>query len=516
MPSAAALLLAVVSAAPGAGAAPHVEVPAAHAGSLPQRGLLLVTTQQQVDVTQAGVNSVPIPAEATSVAVTLYGASTAAGPGSVTSATAAVGGSSPLRGGQSVTVTIDQVATTLGPSIFEPWLSAPAGGATAGFPANAQVFPNAATQPKANPAAPHALLVFTVPAGDIGGLPTGVDFGPVTAPGSAIRNVPFSSSGGAPLTLTSITATPPFAVENTGTSCPANTRIAPGSPCSVAVQVTVGARGPLTGTLTFSGNIPGGSRTVTLTASGITIPAAPSGLTATAGDGQNVLSWMPPSDDGGSPLTSYQIYRTGGPSPAPVQIGSVTPATLIYTDTGLTQGTAYSYTVRATNAVGASPESTTASATPAASLSVATANVPPAVAGQPYKATLQAMGGTAPYRWSVDGTLPAGIILDPLTGELNGTPTDAGDAAFTAKVADSSTPAKEAEARLVLSVAQPPAPTPTDGPVGGQQAARTPTSSDGSGGGHFALWAWSLLGAAGLAGGIVAVRRLRASRAYRG
>ena len=79
------------------------------------------------------------------------------------------------------------------------------------------------------------------------------------------------------------------------------------------------------------------------------------------------LSWTPPSSNGGVNITSYKVYRgtssggetlltTGGCS----GLGAVTSCT----DTGLTNGQAYFYTVSAVNAIGEGPVSNEASATP--------------------------------------------------------------------------------------------------------------------------------------------------------
>lgn len=90
-------------------------------------------------------------------------------------------------------------------------------------------------------------------------------------------------------------------------------------------------------------------------------PAAPTGLTATAGDGQVSLSWTAPSDNG-SPITGYSIYRgtsSNGQGASPV--GTTTATNTI--DTGLTAGTTYYYKVSATNAGGEGPSSGEANAT---------------------------------------------------------------------------------------------------------------------------------------------------------
>jgi fibronectin type 3 domain-containing protein len=95
-----------------------------------------------------------------------------------------------------------------------------------------------------------------------------------------------------------------------------------------------------------------------------TVPGAPQGLGATAGDATIALVWSPPSSDGGSPITNYRIYRgtsSGGES-FHIEIGNV----LAYSDTSLTNGVTYFYKVSAVNAVGEGPMSTEASATPTA------------------------------------------------------------------------------------------------------------------------------------------------------
>ena len=87
-----------------------------------------------------------------------------------------------------------------------------------------------------------------------------------------------------------------------------------------------------------------------------TAPAAPTGVAATAGNASAVVSWTAPAN-GGSPITSYAVtLRPGATALAPVTVTGNPPSTTA-TVTGLTNGTAYTFTVTATNAVGTSAAS---------------------------------------------------------------------------------------------------------------------------------------------------------------
>jgi fibronectin type 3 domain-containing protein len=91
-------------------------------------------------------------------------------------------------------------------------------------------------------------------------------------------------------------------------------------------------------------------------------PGPPVDLRATPGDGSVQLDWSAPTDDGGSPITNYNIYRgtTSGQLSFLVQV----PDVLTYQDTGLTNGQKYFYHVRAVNSQGEGPPSHEVSATP--------------------------------------------------------------------------------------------------------------------------------------------------------
>lgn len=92
------------------------------------------------------------------------------------------------------------------------------------------------------------------------------------------------------------------------------------------------------------------------------VPAAPANASATAGDGTAQVQWTAPSGT----VTSYNLYRATASSvegTTPYKIGLT--GTLV-TDTGLTDGTTYFYTVAAVNSAGTSRQSAEVSARPAA------------------------------------------------------------------------------------------------------------------------------------------------------
>jgi hypothetical protein len=97
-----------------------------------------------------------------------------------------------------------------------------------------------------------------------------------------------------------------------------------------------------------------------------------------------------------------------------------------------------------------------------APLTVATKNLPSAVVGTPYRASLTAEGGTSPTAWAISaGTLPAGLSLSS-GGIISGTPSQQGSSSFTAQVIDSTSPTRlTATAMLSIPVFPPPGSTST-------------------------------------------------------
>jgi hypothetical protein len=88
----------------------------------------------------------------------------------------------------------------------------------------------------------------------------------------------------------------------------------------------------------------------------VAVPGGPTIGTATAGNAQGTVNWTAPANTGGSPITGYtiRVYRLG--SVISTKTAPSTARSLLLT--GLANGSTYSFTVAASNAVGISLFST--------------------------------------------------------------------------------------------------------------------------------------------------------------
>jgi hypothetical protein len=102
--------------------------------------------------------------------------------------------------------------------------------------------------------------------------------------------------------------------------------------------------------LNANGAGPESARSATITPFAAQPPGAPTGVGAQPATRSARVTWTAPSGDGGSPLTGYTVTPyDGGAAQAATTVGAGTTAVTV---TGLTNGKAYTFKVKATNAIG--------------------------------------------------------------------------------------------------------------------------------------------------------------------
>ncbi len=152
--------------------------------------------------------------------------------------------------------------------------------------------------------------------------------------------------------------------------------------------------------------VAGGAASAEASATPATIPGAPAHVLAYAAKASALLTWVVPQVNGGSVITGFNVFKgtsSGHESTTPVNPSPLAASATGYTVTGLTNGTKYFFTIEAINAVGKSPASTEASATPT------TASTPPS-----SPRTLAAHPGTNSV--GLTWTAPASNGGKPITG----------------------------------------------------------------------------------------------------
>jgi trimeric autotransporter adhesin len=191
--------------------------------------------------------------------------------------------------------------------------------------------------------------IWTAPTNSVLAAPDAPTVGTVTVSGTT-ATVPFTApanDGGSTITNYVATSNPGALTGSGGTSPLTVTGLTPG----VAYTFTVAAVNSV-GT--------GSSSSASNSVTPATVPGAPTIGTATAGDASASVTFTAPASNGGSAITGYTVTSSPGGITA---TGTSSPINV----TGLTNGTAYTFTVTATNAIGTSAASAATSAvTPAA------------------------------------------------------------------------------------------------------------------------------------------------------
>ncbi len=187
-------------------------------------------------------------------------------------------------------------------------------------------------------------------------------------------------------------------------------------------------------------------------------PGAPTAVSASAGLGQATVNWTAPANNGGASITSYKVTPyIGANAQTPVTVSAPASSKVI---TGLTPGTAYTFTVAATNSVG-----TGADSSPSNSVTPTQLNAPGAPTGVNATAGL----GQATVNWNApasDGGAPiASYRITPYIGATAQTPV---------------TVSAPASSKVITGLtAAPPTPSPSPPPTRSEQAQtpRHPTRS---------------------------------------
>lgn len=275
---------------------------------------------------------------------------------------------------------------------------------------------------------------------------------PVTAPGvpaaplapsatmagtTATISFGIPPSGGSPIIGYTVTASPGGATQ-TGLISPI---LVTGLLPATNYTFTVTARNAIGASVA---SVPTNSVIVT------TVPGAPTIGAALAGDQQLTISFTPPVSDGGSAITGYVATLNPG---GITKSGAGSPLTF----TGLVNGIPCTVTVQAVNGVGNSLPSSSVTATPVGALAITTISLPLGSSGVPYSFALSAVGGIAPYTWSLlSGTLTS--LALSAGGVITGTPPIQTDS-LNFQVMDSLGATAQHALTLIIAATAPSAPT---------------------------------------------------------
>ena len=162
------------------------------------------------------------------------------------------------------------------------------------------------------------------------------------------------------------------------------------------------------------------------------------------------------ADQGGSYQALLGASGGNGPYSWSLAGGELPDGLYLDSSSGVISGTPtssgpFSFEVEVTDSsnpiVEVATQSLTLNVDDASPLGFTTSSLDNGTQGQYYDETADVGGGVSPYVFSVaSGELPAGMTLDPNSGEITGYPTSYGESTFTLSVQDGSTPTPEVAA----------------------------------------------------------------------
>jgi len=249
-------------------------------------------------------------------------------------------------------------------------------------------------------------------------------------------------------------------LQASGGTAPYSWSIAAGSlPTGVTLAA---ATGILTGTPTASGTF-----SFTATAADASSPAqttsVPLSIVVTAAPLTITSSALPSGTQNSNYATSLQASGGTGSYTWSIATGALPAGLSLAPTTGIISGTptvsgnnlSFGVAVKDTGSPAQTAATNLALSVVAAGtpLAISTTSLSAGVTNASYSSSLNATGGTAPYTWSVSGTLPAGLAF--ANGTISGTPTAIGSVSLTFTVTDSSSPVQSKSATLPLAIAAP-------------------------------------------------------------
>lgn len=170
-----------------------------------------------------------------------------------------------------------------------------------------------------------------------------------------------------------------------GTFTPTTVSISSGTPTGTFTYTPASA-GTKTISVTNNGSLTNPSSISLVASSPVTVPGAPTIGTATAGNTSASITFTAPASNGGAAITGYTVTSSPG---GITGTGASSPITV----SGLTNGTAYTFSVTATNSVGTGPASAASnSVTPSATNLYNQANIL-----------------FSPYNWNVQSGFAAAV-----------------------------------------------------------------------------------------------------------